>query len=86
MVIMNAKPEGLKKVYALPYWDEVEEEKENYDFILEGSVLLANTRSFVKSLVEMAQPQNAIIVRLREITLELIDEMYEVKDFTFYII
>ena len=86
MVIMNAKPEGLKKVYALPYWDEVEEEKEDYDFILDGSVLLANTRSFVKSLVEMAQPQNAIIVRLREITLELIDEMYEVKDFTFYII
>lgn len=86
MVIMNAKPEGLKKVYALPYWDEVEEEKEDYDFILEGSVLLANTRSFVKSLVEMAWPQNAIIVRLREITLELIDEMYEVKDFTFYII
>ena len=86
MVIMNAKPEGLKKVYALPYWDEVEEEKEDYDFILEGSVLLANTRSFVKSLIEMAQPQNAIIVRLREITLELIDEMYEVKDFTFYII
>lgn len=39
MVIMNAKPEGLKKVYALPYWDEVEEEKEDYDFILEGSVL-----------------------------------------------
>lgn len=38
MVIMNAKPEGLKKVYALPYWDEVEEEKENYDFILDGSV------------------------------------------------
>ena len=86
MVIMNAKPEGLKKVYALPYWDEVEEEKEDYDFILEGSVLLANTRSFVKSLVEMGRPQNAIIVRLREITLELIDEMYEVKDFTFYII
>lgn len=86
MVIMNAKPEGLKKVYALPYWDEVEEEKEDYDFILEGSVLLANTRSFVQSLVEMAHPQNAIIVRLREITLELIDEMYEVKDFTFYII
>lgn len=86
MVIMNAKPEGLKKVYALPYWDEVEEEKEDYDFILEGSVLLANTRSFVKSLVEMARSQNAIIVRLREITLELIDEMYEVKDFTFYII
>lgn len=86
MVIMNAKPEGLKKVYALPYWDEVEEEKEDYNFILEGSVLLANTRSFVKSLVEMARPQNAIIVRLHEITLELIDEMYEVKDFTFYII
>ena len=86
MVIMNAKPEGLKKVYALPYWDEVEEEKEDYDFILEGSVLLANARSFVQSLVEMARPQNAIIVRLREITLELIDEMYEVKDFTFYII
>ena len=86
MVIMNAKPEGLKKVYALPYWDEVEEEKEDYDFILEGSVLLANTRSFVKSLVEMGRPQNAIIVRLHEITLELIDEMYEVKDFTFYII
>lgn len=86
MVIMNAKPEGLKKVYALPYWDEGEEEKEDYDFILDGSVLLANTRSFVQSLVEMAQPQNAIIVRLREITLELIDAMYEVKDFTFYII
>lgn len=86
MVIMNAKPEGLKKVYALPYWDEVEEEKEDYDFILEGSVLLANTRAFVQGLVEMARPQNAIIVRLREITLELIDEMYEVKDFTFYII
>ena len=86
MVIMNAKPEGLKKVYALPYWDEVEEEKEDYDFILDGSVLLVNTRSFVQGLVEMARPQNAIIVRLREITLELIDEMYEVKDFTFYII
>ena len=86
MAIMNAKPEGLKKVYALPYWDEVEEEKEDYDFILEGSVLLANTHSFVQGLVEMARPQNAIIVRLREITLELIDEMYEVKDFTFYII
>lgn len=86
MVIMNAKPEGLKKVYALPYWDEVEEEKEDYDFILEGSVLLADTRSFVQSLAEMARPQNAIIVRLCEITLELIDEMYEVKDFIFYII
>ena len=86
MVIMNAKPEGLKKVYALPYWDEVEEEKEDYDFILDGSVLLTNARSFVQGLVEMARPQNAIIVRLREITLELIDEMYEVKDFTFYII
>ena len=86
MIITNAKPDGLKKVYALPYWDEVEEEKEDYDFVLDGSVLLANAHSFVQSLVEMARPQNAIIVRLREITLELIDEMYEVKDFTFYII
>ena len=86
MIIMNTKPDGLKKVYALPYWDEVEEEKEDYDFILDGSVLLTNTHSFVQSLVEMARPQNAIIVRLREITLELIDEMYKAKDFIFYII
>lgn len=86
MVIMNAKPEGLKKVYALPYWDEAEEEKEDYDVILEGSVLLTNTRNFVQSLVDMARPQNAIIVRFREVSIDLIDAMYEVEGFTFYLI